>query len=1224
MSTLFGKIQPLCVPVEYADTPEPVALLGQDVWNALKALHPLGEDSSLDRLAISITSPQSLQNWSEEDSEDLSSSTPHFMLWATAAPESTGFRVPRAWEARYPHIFPAPESPNHSATPSFTHLVTPVRPVALAELVVVALSASAYELSNSDSSQIETFFCEERDIVRQGSTYAFSVPTATNGTHEHHEDESTGEPSFTFQYKVIMAQPVLQGYVKRGYTQFFVAKGDWELPAAPGALEGTSNDAVTPDYSDDSFEIDEKFLASSVLGDLASGSIALTNEWQEGGGSLSPSPLGGAESADGNSRGLSSTTTFHARSLSYSEFPYAPLALEQDTEPLIFVRNGDLGKIGIFSGDWAVICSKSGTYSRLARVFANDGLARSQFSAAASPTFFYNAGVTSHFGTDTSPFTIRATPFGFRSPPVPTARAVTVARVASPLANDRTFQPLFLRGLKRYFEGKIRLLKKGDLVAVGIDEDSVHLVGEVPDASGEKDAPKDSLLDHEFPLASYRPTNVVFFKITNLEYDVVDTTDSHAPPDVYVAATMGELGCWIDPKVTKMVQAGVEHSRIPDVAAYMGLNNGCPALPLGSSYTLTSVGTPFAKLFDVVAASLLPSAASYDLQLSVILKGARGIGKRTIVRWVAQKLGIHVLEINCFDVVGESDTKTEGTLRARFEKAASCSPCILLLRHIDALATTSQTLETGREPAMTTVLPECIADLRQTWSLTGYPAIAIGTTSDAEHVPVSVLSAFKHEISFEVPGELERLDILKGLVSHYPLSPDVSLKSIATQTAALVPNDLADLVSRARVASMERAMKESSISGATELDLAHAGVPLTGADFTLALSKARESYSESIGAPNIPNVSWDDVGGLAKVKTDILDTIQLPLEHPELFADGLKQRSGILLYGPPGTGKTLLAKAVATSCSLNFFSIKGPELLNMYIGESEANVRRVFQKARDAKPCVIFFDELDSIAPKRGNHGDSGGVMDRIVSQLLAELDGMSDGKGGADVFVIGATNRPDLLDPALLRPGRFDRMLYLGVSDTHEAQLKILEALTRKFRLDPGLDLKHVADQCPFNYTGADFYALCSDAMLKAMSRKAQEIDAKIVELNKLPPPYAHPHPMTPQYYLAEIATSSETDVLVSLQDFQQALQELVPSVSQSEMEHYAAVQKRFANDTINSKDKGKGKGKDMEQTPTSLAGTNANHDFTAFGDEVTVAPLVPSANKGKGKAVDRYMPED
>jgi peroxin-6 len=177
----------------------------------------------------------------------------------------------------------------------------------------------------------------------------------------------------------------------------------------------------------------------------------------------------------------------------------------------------------------------------------------------------------------------------------------------------------------------------------------------------------------------------------------------------------------------------------------------------------------------------------------------------------------------------------------------------------------------------------------------------------------------------------------------------------------------------------------------------------------------------------------------------------------------------------------------------------------MYIGESEANVRRVFQRARDARPCVVFFDELDSVAPKRGAHGDSGGVMDRIVSQILAELDGIasssspssssgSGGGGGAgDVFVIGATNRPDLLDPALLRPGRFDRLLYLGVSDTDEGQLRILQALTRKFRLDPALDLARVAHACPFNFTGADFYALCADALLKAMSRRAQEIDARI-----------------------------------------------------------------------------------------------------------------------------------
>jgi len=286
------------------------------------------------------------------------------------------------------------------------------------------------------------------------------------------------------------------------------------------------------------------------------------------------------------------------------------------------------------------------------------------------------------------------------------------------------------------------------------------------------------------------------------------------------------------------------------------------------------------------------------------------------------------------------------------------------------------------------------------------------------------------------------------------------------------------------------------------------------------------------------------------------------MEHPELFADGVRKRSGILLYGPPGTGKTMLAKAVATSCSLNFFSVKGPELLNMYIGESESNVRRVFQRARDASPCVIFFDELDSIAPARGNQGDSGGVMDRIVSQLLAELDSISGAFSQGNVFVIGATNRPDLLDPALLRPGRFDRMLYLGVCETHAAQADIIRALTRKFRLDPELSVEEIASRCPFNYTGADFYALCSDALLNAMSRKAWEVDQEITSLNR--DEHVRQFPLTPQYYLSEMAPSSSLDFLVGLEDFEKALSNLVPSVSEAEMAHYRQVQERFGSGLV------------------------------------------------------------
>ena len=257
--------------------------------------------------------------------------------------------------------------------------------------------------------------------------------------------------------------------------------------------------------------------------------------------------------------------------------------------------------------------------------------------------------------------------------------------------------------------------------------------------------------------------------------------------------------------------------------------------------------------------------------------------------------------------------------------------------------------------------------------------------------------------------------------------------------------------------------------------------------------KLRSDLSDNIGAPKIPAVEWDDIGGLQHVKDAIIETLELPLKHPELFKAGLKKRSGILLYGPPGTGKTLVAKAVATTLSLNFLSVKGPELLNMYVGESEANVRKVFQKARDSHPCVIFFDELDSLAPKRGDKGDSGGVMDRIVSQLLAELDGMSQG----DVFVIGATNRPDLLDAALLRPGRFDKLLYLGVCEDHQSQAKVLNALTRKFNLDSSVDLIQIANSCPFEYTGADFYALVSDAVMQALNRSIESIESKVGNLS-------------------------------------------------------------------------------------------------------------------------------
>ena len=262
----------------------------------------------------------------------------------------------------------------------------------------------------------------------------------------------------------------------------------------------------------------------------------------------------------------------------------------------------------------------------------------------------------------------------------------------------------------------------------------------------------------------------------------------------------------------------------------------------------------------------------------------------------------------------------------------------------------------------------------------------------------------------------------------------------------------------------------------------------------------------------IPKVQWKDIGGLEHVKDKIINCVELPLRYPELFKN--KKQSGILLFGPPGTGKTLVAKAIATECELNFKSIKGPELLNQYIGESESNIRKLFQEAKQMAPCVLFFDELDALAPKRGVHSDSGGVMDRLVSQLLNELDGISQLLG---IVVIGATNRPDLLDPALTRPGRFDNMIYLGPCEEKQQVLLILQAQLSKYTT---MDLSDIADQLPLPITGADLFGFTGSALQHAIDRM--------------------------------IKNNIDDTVMLQLIDFEHALRQYSPSLTIKDMKQY------------------------------------------------------------------------
>lgn len=702
---------------------------------------------------------------------------------------------------------------------------------------------------------------------------------------------------------------------------------------------------------------------------------------------------------------------------------------------------------------------------------------------------------------------------------LPLAKEVMISRVASPVTLDRTFQHTFLVKLRTHFERVPRIVMNGQLIAIPLDSNIARGVFDALEETNDPDAitmVPEGISD-----------SVAWFQVSGIQ----DLTSSSCQ---FI----------IDPLRTKMVQSGVIRCAPPaadeQMLEYLEISR-----PFHSKSELSRILKTVQQAF-----SNGKGLASTVLVHSL----TRGIGKKTLVETVAQSEGFHFLNLECYQLFNPSQPlKCLGTIRGKCDRLVQeCHPLVICFQHVDALAKTSERQQNQQNGFLLK-----LAQLIQEYVHKKGVAV-VGTSNDLEHLSDTFRSIFKFEYEVKLPGEDERKLMYRHLLDNnsFPVRQDVDVGSLSVQSAGLAYRDLASILKRAKMNALERMEKLSLKLGCDfeTVKTANGGVvDLHPADFSEAINEARNKLSDSIGAPKIPDVKWQDVGGLESVKGDILDTIDMPLKHPELFAAGIKKRSGILFYGPPGTGKTLLAKAIATNFSLNFFSVKGPELLNMYIGESEANVRRVFQKARDAKPCVVFFDELDSVAPKRGNQGDSGGVMDRIVSQLLAELDGMNGGDADG-VFVVGATNRPDLLDEALLRPGRFDKMLYLGISDTHEKQAKILEALTRKFSLDPSVDMYDIACKCGFNFTGADFYALCSDAMLNAMTRTAGVVEEKFERFNK-----KRSEKMSLRWWFDRQATEDDIRVVVEQQDFIKARDLLKPSVSQDELDHYLRVRENF-----------------------------------------------------------------
>ncbi|XP_049428068.1 peroxisome assembly factor 2 isoform X1 [Epinephelus fuscoguttatus] len=540
----------------------------------------------------------------------------------------------------------------------------------------------------------------------------------------------------------------------------------------------------------------------------------------------------------------------------------------------------------------------------------------------------------------------------------------------------------------------------------------------------------------------------------------------------------------------------------------------------GGSSLWSSLSPPgLTQTVELLSSIILPHLQHSSLSgCTVLLHGPAGSGKVTSVSAASRRLNLHLLKVDCVSVCADTPAASEVKLSSVFQRADALQPCILLLRNLQLLLTArGGAEEDGRVQAA----------LCQLLHSAPSSVVVVATVCRPRELSAGVMAAFVHQVALESPTEEQRHSILVNLSQDLQLGRDVNLERLAKLTAGFVLGDLSALLVEAGRAACRRLIHTCGCR--QEEDLCSSGVTILNQDFTSALETLQDAQSTSIGAPKIPDVRWEDVGGLQQVKKEILDTVQLPLQRPELLSLGLN-RTGVLLYGPPGTGKTLLAKAVATECSMTFLSVKGPELINMYVGQSEENIREVFCRARSAAPCVVFFDELDSLAPSRGRSGDSGGVMDRVVSQLLAELDALHSSVG---VFVIGATNRPDLLDQSLLRPGRFDKLVYVGINEDRASQLQVLRAILRKFQLDAAVDLQQVVQRCPDHMTGADLYALCSDAMTAAIKRKISLINDGL--------------------------DTEDSPLLVSVEDFSSALENFMPSVSHEELLRYRNIQQKL-----------------------------------------------------------------
>ncbi|WP_096394532.1 CDC48 family AAA ATPase [Halorubrum trapanicum] len=520
-----------------------------------------------------------------------------------------------------------------------------------------------------------------------------------------------------------------------------------------------------------------------------------------------------------------------------------------------------------------------------------------------------------------------------------------------------------------------------------------------------------------------------------------------------------------------------------------------------------------------------------DPPKGVLLHGPPGTGKTLIAKAVANEIDANFHTISGPEIMSKYYGESEEQLREVFEEASEESPSIIFMDELDSIAPKREEAGGDVERRVVAQLLSLMDGLEERGEV-----VVIGATNRVDAIDQALRRGgrFDREIEVGVPDRDGRKEILQVHTRNMPLTEGVDLDEYAENTHGFVGADLESLAKESAMHALRRIRPEIDLeSDEIDADVLNS-IQVTESDFKEAIKGIEPSALREVFV-EVPDTTWEDVGGLEDTKERLRETIQWPLEYPEVFEElDMQAAKGVLMYGPPGTGKTLLAKAVANESESNFISIKGPELLNKYVGESEKGVREVFSKARENAPTIVFFDEIDSIATERGTNSGDSGVGERVVSQLLTELDGLESLE---DVVVIATTNRPDLIDSALLRPGRLDRHVHVPVPD-ETARRRIFEVHTRNKPLADDVDLDALARKTE-GYVGADIEAVAREASMNA----SREFIGSVTR---------------------EEVGESVGNVRVTMAHFEEALSEVNPSVTPETRERYEEIEKQFKRSEV------------------------------------------------------------